>query len=303
MTTVFFDSDMTDDERRNHLYGGDLFTYSATQSSKDFCEFAREMICEAFDDSDPETAQSRIDVQEYVNTLAKLKPEFIHHAESKKFVRDVLRTLDCDLSDTYFDVPRMRSSTSDGYLTTGIAYAWHPHRDTWYSAPKAQINVWLPIFPIRSSNTVAFHPPYFGQNVANDSERYNYYQWNKKFRGAAVDQKGPDKRPLPGPTHEIDRSSEVRLVCPVGGLILFSGAQLHSSVQNLSGLTRFSIDFRVINVRDVLAGIGGPTIDVKCTGSNIRDFIMAEDFSRVGQDVVKLFNDGTEDSGDLTFQG
>jgi hypothetical protein len=39
-----------------------------------------------------------------------------------------------------FDMPRLRSSTSDNYLTTGIAYEWHPHRDTWYSAPQCQIN-------------------------------------------------------------------------------------------------------------------------------------------------------------------
>ena len=63
-------------------------------------------------------------------------------------------------------VRRMRSSTSDGYLTTGIAYAWHPHRDTWYSAPQCQINWWMPIYEIVSENAMAFHPRYFGEAVS-----------------------------------------------------------------------------------------------------------------------------------------
>src|SRR2546425_8585889 len=33
------------------------------------------------------------------------------------------RELGCDLSRTYFDVPRMRTATSDAYLTAGLAYA------------------------------------------------------------------------------------------------------------------------------------------------------------------------------------
>lgn len=63
----------------------------------------------------------------------------------------------------------MRSSTSDNYLTSGIAYAFHPHRDTWYSAPMAQVNFWIPIYPITAENGVAFHRRYFDQLVKNGS--------------------------------------------------------------------------------------------------------------------------------------
>ena len=84
-------------------------------------------------------------------------------------VRALLEDLGCNADDTYFDVPRMRSSTSDDYLTTGIAYAWHPHRDTWYSAPQCQLNWWLPIYDLASENAMAFHPRYFTEGVANTS--------------------------------------------------------------------------------------------------------------------------------------
>ena len=79
-------------------------------------------------------------------------------------------------------------STSDNYLTTGIAYAWHPHRDTWYSAPLSQINWWISIYDIRSDNAMAFHPQYWNRKVQNDSRGYNHYEANKFYRGAVLTQ-------------------------------------------------------------------------------------------------------------------
>jgi hypothetical protein len=66
----------------------------------------------------------------------------------------------CDLEKTYFDVPRLRTSTAGGYLTSEIAYAFHPHCDTWYSAPQCQTNWWFPVYEIELSNGTAFHPRY-----------------------------------------------------------------------------------------------------------------------------------------------
>ncbi len=37
-------------------------------------------------------------------------------------------------------------------LIGGIAYAFHAHRDTWYSAPMCQINWWIPIFEVNGGN-------------------------------------------------------------------------------------------------------------------------------------------------------
>jgi hypothetical protein len=54
----------------------------------------------------------------------------------------------------------------------GFAYAWHPHRDTWYSAPLAQVNYWMPVYEISADNAMAFHPEYFDGAVANDSPVY-----------------------------------------------------------------------------------------------------------------------------------
>jgi hypothetical protein len=287
--------------QRAQVYAGAIAITSPTPTSVAFATFAREMTEEAFGGLDPELAQFELSVDEYATILNALKPRFIHHPESKRLLRILLVERGCDPASTYFDVPRLRTSTSDGYLTTGIAYAWHPHRDTWYSAPLAQLNHWMPVYEVSADNAMAFHPEYFDRAVANDSDGYNYYEWNAKHRSAATANVGKETRPLPGPTKPVDLSSSTVFVTPVGGVLQFSGHHLHSSVPNTSGRTRFSIDFRTVDVNDIRSGDGARNVDSFCTGSSIRDFMCVADLSPMPDDVVALFNDGTEAAGDLVY--
>lgn len=301
--TVYYDSSVTDEVRRQRLFDGELFVYSPRPSSVAFAEFARTLIQDAFGGLDPETAQRHLSVEEYAAILWKLKPSFIHHPESKRHIQNIFREFGCDLSKTYFDVPKMRSSTSDGYLTTGIAYAWHPHRDTWYSAPSNQINWWIPFYELESENAMAFHHRYWNKPVQNTSSGYNYYLWNQQHRGAMVTQYlKADPRPLPRPTETLELEPQIRLICPVGGIILFSAAHMHSSVPNTSGKTRFSTDFRVVHLDDVVARRGAPRVDEACTGTTMRDYLRATDFSRLPDEIVALYEDGTETAGELVYQ-
>ena len=169
MTTIYYEAPFSDDVRRQQLFDGQLFVYAPRPSTIAFCDFARTLIQEAFGTLYPPTAQHHLPVEQYAAILGKLKPGFIHHPESKEHIRKIFAEMGCDLTKSYFDVPKMRSSTSDNYLTTGIAYAWHPHRDTWYSAPDCQINWWIPIYDIESDNAMAFHPRYWNRPVRNTS--------------------------------------------------------------------------------------------------------------------------------------
>jgi hypothetical protein len=301
--TVFYDSNVSDDIRRRQLYDGQLFAYSQRASILGLVNFAKSMIEEAFGGLDPRTAQKSMEVERYAELLGKLKPAFIHHPESKRHLKNILEDFGCDLERTYFDVPRMRSSTSDNYLTTGIAFAWHPHRDTWYSAPACQINWWLPIYELESDNAMAFHPRYWTQPVKNSSAGYNYYTWNKLHRGENVAKLiKADPRPLPRATEELELDPQVRLITPVGGVTLFSGAQMHSSVPNTSGVTRFSIDFRTVHLDDAIARHGAPNIDSECTGTVMRDYLRGTDFAKIPDDVIAMYDDDTAAEGKLVYE-
>ena len=110
--TIYYDSTVSDEERRGQLYNGQLFVFSPRKSILAFVDFARSMIEDAFGRVDPRTAQYEMEVERYADLLGKLKPAFIHHPESKRHLQTILEDLGCELDQTYFDVPRMRSSTS-----------------------------------------------------------------------------------------------------------------------------------------------------------------------------------------------
>ena len=85
---------------------------------------------------------------------------------------------------------------------------------------------------------------------------------------------------------------DMRVVMPVGGFMMFSAAQLHSSVPNTSGRTRFSIDFRTANVEDAIAARGAANRDSRCTGTALTDFLRVCDLEHVPQNVLDLYMSG-----------
>jgi hypothetical protein len=304
MTAIHFDSNHDDDRRREGLYAGDLYVFSACDETRAFAGHAREMIVEAFGAKDPQRAQYDMAVEDYAALLGKLKPSFIHHPESARLLTRVLDRFGVDLGQTYFEVPKMRSSTSDGYLTAGIAYAWHPHRDTWYSAPQCQINWWMPVYEITETNTMTFYPKYWDAPLENTSSGYNYYRWNMEHRGTHITKHvNEDPRPLPRGVGDHDLGPEVRVVCPPGGLVLFAGAQMHASVENTSGVTRFSVDFRTAHGADLAHEQGAPNLDSACTGTCLREFRRASDLAAMPDELVAIYEDGTEGSGDAVYRG
>jgi hypothetical protein len=290
---VFFRSSMSDDDRRRELYQGALFVHSPCPSALKLCRLAQELIEEAFKGVDPRRVNESLPAERCAEILAVLKPKFIHHSNAKVYIQGMLAELGCDLDKTYFDVPRMRTAFPGEYLKSGIAYAFHPHRDTWYSAPFCQINWWMPIYEITSENCMAVHPHYWSRAVRNGSSEYNYYKWNRESRQNAAHHVKADTRVQPHAEELMELEPQIRLVCDVGGAYQFSAAQMHSTVPNTSGVTRYSIDFRTVHLDDVLGQAGAPNVDSACTGTTMRDYLRGTDFSRLPEDAIALYDDGT----------
>jgi len=291
MHSVYCDMNCSDEFRRRQLYEGQLFIYSPRQAMLNFIEHARGMIEDSFGGIDPRRAQFEMPVERYVEICTPLKPRFIHHPETKKILQAVVESYGCDLDKTYIDVPRLRMVTSDGYLTSGVGYAHHPHRDTWFSAPMMQINWWVPIYDISTEQSMAFHPGYFDTPLKNGSEEFNYYEWNSVGRKDASKHIKTDTRKQPKPEEPVNLFPQFRAVLPAGGAVLFSAAHLHSTVPNTSGTARYSIDFRTVHLDDVIAKRGAENLDSRCHGTSLRDFMKGTDLTRMPEDIVKAYDD------------
>jgi hypothetical protein len=292
MATIYFDQRLSDAERREALYNGDIFVYSPMPATQKLCALARTMLEEAFAPHDARLIDRYLSMEEAAAVLGKLKPAFIHHPECKRLLPEIVSELGGDLSKTFFDVPRMRSAYPTNYLTSGIAYAFHPHRDTWYSAPMCQINWWLPIYELTSKNCLAFYPKYFSEAVENNSNIYNYADWNARSRADAAKHIRSDTREQPKLQQPIE-PQDIRVICPVGGMILFSGAQLHETVPNTSGVGRYSIDFRTVHLDDVVERAGAPNLDSRCTGTTMNDYLGCSDLRHLPETVFRAYDSGT----------
>ena len=291
---IYFGSAVNDDDRRQQVYQGSIFVHASSPSALKLCQLAQELIESAFGSIDPLKAHQSMPAEECAQILSVLKPKFIHHPKAKEYLQGMLKEQGCDPQKTYFDVPRMRTAFPGDYLKSGIAYAFHPHRDTWYSAPFCQINWWMPIFPISSENCMAIHPRYWGHAVKNGSGRYNYYKWNMESRQNAAQHVKSDTRVQPHAEEPLEIEPQIRLVTGVGSAYQFSAAQMHSTVPNTSALTRYSIDFRTVHLDDVWNRAGAANVDSACTGTTMGDYLRGSDLSHLPADAIAPYLDGTE---------
>jgi hypothetical protein len=298
MTAVWLNPTFTDEERRCHLYAGDIVVYSHIPAVEAFAAFIREMIEASFAPHDPRHVHEFYSPEHLAPILGKLKPQFTHHPEARRLVISILGALGTDVDDCHLDVPKLRSAYPTGHLTKGIAYAFGAHRDTWYGAPGAQINWWLPAYPLAADNAMAFYPRYFSQPVANDSDKFNYYRRNTERRNVTQFVR-EDPRIQPSANGMSTDEPEFRLLPEVGGVILFSGAQLHATATSADSLARYSVDFRTVSRRDIERGLGAANVDGHCVGTALRDFRRCSDWTPIPEMLAKLLDPVGPQEGEL----
>ena len=104
---------------------------------------------------------------------------------------------------------------------------------------------------------MAFHPRYFDEPIKNSSSGYDYDEWNRTGRQQAAQQVTKETR------EAAEARGGARARRPTSGssrrsaaCSIFSAAQLHSTVPNTTDRTRFSIDFRTVNLDDLVEGVG-----------------------------------------------
>ena len=166
---IYVDSKMNDDARRGEIYrGGVLRPFAFSERARTLpigAEHDRRSLPPLRSPDDPRASAGR----EMRGDSRHLETAIHSSSAAKECIRGMLAITGHDLSQTYFDVPRMRTAFPGDYLKSGIAYAFHPHRDTWYSAPFCQINWWMPVYELNSENCMAMHPHYFERAIKNGS--------------------------------------------------------------------------------------------------------------------------------------
>ena len=192
---------------------------------------------------------------DYLARVGALQKRFREHPEARRLFLAALERVGVDLSRTCWDWLYLRVLPSGEEYAGGRAAKLGFHRDTWSSNVYAQTNWWAPIYRITPARGLAFYPDYWSEPLKNSSSGWDLDEIRARRRA------GEPVALVPEPDEPVDTRSEMRLAPEPGDLLCFSGAHLHASVPNSTGLARFSVEARTVDVGDVAAGRGAPNVD------------------------------------------
>ena len=243
---------LEDGQRRESIYGGDLLVFKKVPPMEEFCAFTDALIREVFGTTDPVRAQFELDRDEYLSRVEALQKRFGEDARAKDLFLAALEHVGVDLRRTFWDWLYLRVSPHGEEHSGRRTAKLGSHRDTWSSNVYAQTNWWAPIYPITPGRTIAFYPAYWSSPVENTSGDWDLEEIRSGRSSAPL---------VPWLTEPVDTASELRPVIEPGDLLCFSGAHLHASVPNSTGVARFSVEVRTVDAGDAANGRGAPNVD------------------------------------------
>lgn len=261
---------------REGIYGGEIFKLPATPASLALVQAVRELTADRLRHlgSDPRQAQFQTGNDDFFKVITGIRQEIAAAESYRHRQEDLLAELGFVLPAIAYDVVRLRAVQHAGHENPRAAAAYFAHRDTWYANPLAQINFWLPLYEVAADQGFSIYPDYFLRPVKNSSAQFDYAEFMKyvgwqNHRAAAA----PTFQAVyPTATEPFDPSQACRFAMRAGELLIFSAAQLHQTFPNLSGETRFSVDFRVVHRADHQAGRGAVNVDTDAVGSTLADY-------------------------------
>ncbi|MEM9027587.1 MAG: hypothetical protein AAGC70_04385 [Pseudomonadota bacterium] len=242
---------MPPDALSSLIFSGHLVLISDQPAIDALCHRARQILSDVFDVADAFEAATILTPDQFRKAAAAARKAVRTDAEIHRKWSDTLRLVGYHDEEVYCDRMSLRVVPGRDEARSRFYRPLPPHRDTWGSGILAQVNWWLPLYPLAADRTMWIWPQAFSAPVANTSADWDYDELVRK--------KTPDYPLLPEATEQPSSDGLPVLIEP-GTLLAFSGAHMHASTHT-SRLTRFSLDTRSVWMPDVTANRGAPDVD------------------------------------------
>ena len=259
---------------RRALYAGDVVLAGPTTASRALVGLVRERLAAELGCAPHEVRDVVLPNAELFARIGRLRKELYLAPHFHQAIRDVISACGLDPARVAFDPLRLRVVLDRGHENPLAAPVYHPHRDTWYAHPPGLIAWWIPLDDLAPHETFVFYPDRFAAPVGNDSEIFDYDAWVRDGWELKIgwQKLGADAR-YPRAAVGIDPGRAVGFACRAADNLVFSGAQFHATLPQATGRTRFSLDFRIVDLDDHAAGLGAPNVDNRSRGSALRDYV------------------------------
>ncbi|MDQ5967130.1 MAG: hypothetical protein QG625_3286 [Cyanobacteriota bacterium erpe_2018_sw_39hr_WHONDRS-SW48-000098_B_bin.30] len=160
---------------------------------------------------------------------------------------------------------------------------YKPHRDTWFANHPSQINTWIALHDVGPDDSFTLFPDCFDRAIQNNSGEFDFEDWSKTV-GFGNSHTNPNAL-YPSPTapgERFDRSHDAArsFALDKGEMLVFAASHLHATNQHQQSQTRFSLDFRAVDVTDLQNDVVAPQIDNASKGSASDGYLSMRNFGK-----------------------
>ena len=234
------------------LFDGALVVFEGLRPVTRLVDRARTILSAVFETEEPHLAERDLSATCFRRLAMQAREAVATDAVVDRNWWEALAMIGYRRDATWLDQIRLRVVPSRNDIDHQRIREIPPHRDTWGSGIMAQINWWLPLYPLLESGTMLLWPGVFRHPVANTSGEWSFDAFRKHHQEGYPLLPVARRRPVqPG----------VPVLIEPGQLLGFSAAHLHSGVSDASGRTRFGVDTRSVWEPDRSAGRGAPNVD------------------------------------------
>lgn len=234
------------------IFAGALLHITGSPIVAEIGERGRKIAKEYLGTNDPTTAERDMEPAAFRKAGARARRAVVEDEGITKGWEALLTSLGFPLGDMLIDQMRLRVVPSNAVDPGRIIRPLPPHRDSWGSGVSAQINWWMPLYPLAPTRTMVVWPQDFDRPVANTSAEWDF--------DALMQDRTRTYPVLPETKAPPSTAGNPVLIEP-DTLLVFSAAHLHASVRDDSGVTRLGLDTRSVWQADLKSGRGAPDVD------------------------------------------
>ncbi len=260
MDIVYVDHALSDKERADILFSGNIIIYKNVPAMSQVIAYADKLLGEKLRGIPPEDVQHHLSPEEFLHLTGEAQTIFRKDESVRGLFFDALRQCGVCLNSTFYDHFPMRivpfGSTHGGAQTAGLGH----HRDTWGSNIHNQLNWWAPLYSLTAERSIALYPKYWSEPVTNNTDTWSFEKFIEERKNTPAERKC-QYLSAPSPIESIDENSAFNVVLQPGEVLNFASAHLHASVSNTTDKTRFSVEMRTVAMSDLQEQRQAPNVD------------------------------------------
>ena len=254
-----------DTDRADAIFSGAVLIYRALPAMHELVDCVREITRQELGLSDPCFAESELEPAVFRHRASCARQVVRENDDVARLYKAVLVEVGVDVSAIFCDHFKLRLQPSNDISRTRYMRDLPAHRDTWGSNIHAQINWWAPVWPVTPDRTIGMFPALWSVPVANTSAEWCYREFIQQLKA----DENTDYSMLPQCAEPPPPSEAVPIVIDPGDIMAFSGAHLHCSIPNRSGVARISTETRTVSAHDLLYSRSAKNVDCE---ASVRQF-------------------------------